>query len=91
MSKTIKNEAKALKISKRDNACLQCAFYPGEDSPFCNAPWTDGTIEDDNIDACFEGVYRYLTGMPAYHLAKLEAEPEKHLAVLSWIRKKGSK
>lgn len=81
-------ETKALRISKQDDACLQCAFYPGEDSPFCNAPWTDGTIEDDNIDTCFEGVYRYLTGKPAYHLAKLEADPEKYRHVLRWIREK---
>ena len=81
-------ETKALRISKQDDACLQCAFYPGEDSPLCNAPWTDGTIEDDNIDTCFEGVYRYLTGKPAYHLAKLEADPEKYWHVLRWIREK---
>lgn len=68
------NEEKVLKLVKADNfntTCQNCAFYPGGDSIWCLAPWTDFQMEDEGIDPCYEGVHRYITGRPAAHLQAL--------------------
>lgn len=67
------------------DTCLNCAFYPGGGSWMCFAPWTDGQMEDDGIEPCYEGVYRYLSGQPGPHLKKLVDKGTDYL----WLREKG--
>ncbi len=67
------------------DTCLNCTFYPGGGSYMCFAPWTDGQMEDDDIDCCREGVYRYLSGQPGPHLKKLADKGADYL----WLREKG--
>lgn len=65
-------EARALvKLDSFDDTCMNCSFYPGGGSWVCLAPWSDIQIEDERIEACFEGVYRYISGKPAHHLKRL--------------------
>ena len=81
-------EQKARKLVEQDSfndTCLNCVFYPGGESWMCLAPWTDGQIENDDIDPCYEGVYRYLSGQPGLHLKKLVDKGVSYL----WLREKG--
>ena len=42
-------------------------------------------MEDDDIDCCREGVYRYLSGQPGPQLKKLVDKGADYL----WLREKG--
>lgn len=62
----------ALEISEQESwerSCKQCVFLCGIS---CTVPWSDGLMEDEDIDPCFEGVYRYLTGQNAPAMARYE-------------------
>lgn len=80
-------EKEIQKYLEMDNfeTCLHCSFYPGGDTWMCCAPWTDGQMEDDDIDHCQEGVCRYLSGKPGPHLKKLLEQGADYI----WIREKG--
>jgi len=68
-----------------EKTCVNCAFNPDNGTDMCFAPWTDGTMEDDDIDPCYEGVYRYITGKSVKHLDKLICSGRSGV----WIRDKG--
>jgi len=57
-SEDMRKEAK--RISKRKDACLTCVYYKAESDLSCLCPYSDGYMEDLNIDPCYEGVLRYL-------------------------------
>lgn len=80
-------EKEVQKFIDRDDfeTCLHCSFYPGGGSWMCLAPWTDGQMEDEDIDPCREGVHRYLSGQPGPHLKKLVDKNVDYL----WLREKG--
>ena len=83
------NEEKVLKLVEADNfnsTCKNCAFFPGGDSSLCFAPWTDFQMEEENINPCYEGVYRYITGTPAAHHQALVEHNVDYLR----IREKGA-
>lgn len=67
--------------------CKNCAFYPGGGSWSCLAPWSDGQMEDEDIDPCYEGVYRYLSCVPGPHLRKA-LDRRAHTV---WLREKGKR
>ena len=56
-SKDIRRQAK--RISKRNDSCDKCVYGECE-YPWCAVPYTDGYMEDFDIDPCYEGVLRYL-------------------------------
>lgn len=83
-------EKKVQEIVAKDTfgtTCRQCAFFPGGNSGLCLAPWTDGQMEDEDIDPCYEGVYRYITGTPGPHLTKAL----DRRACTVWLREKGKR
>lgn len=52
-----------------EQTCQNCAFCgPGS---LCLAPWTDLTMEENDIDPCYEGVYYRIVGEPNKHLKQL--------------------
>ena len=83
-------EKKVQEIVAKDTfgtTCRQCAFFPGGNSGLCLAPWTDGQMEDEDVDPCYEGVYRYITGTPGPHLTKAL----DRRACTVWLREKGKR
>ena len=76
-----------LALVKMDNftTCQNCAFFPGGDSTMCFAPWTDGTMEEDGIDPCLEGVLKYITGENGWNLQRLIDKKVDYL----WLRERG--
>ena len=83
-------EKKVQEIVAKDTfgtTCRQCAFFPGGNSGLCLAPWTDGQMEYEDIDPCYEGVYRYITGTPGPHLTKAL----DRRACTVWLREKGKR
>lgn len=45
---------KALAISESKECCDNC-YYGGYDAVFCMCPFSDGIMEDINMDPCYEG------------------------------------
>lgn len=49
----------ARKISDRHDSCVQCV-YSDHTTPLCHIPYNDCTMEDLDIDPCYDGVLRFL-------------------------------
>lgn len=57
-------EKLAHKISKMRTSCKKCVYESGI---FCNYPHSDAYIIENNVDVCFEGVYKYLVEQEEKH------------------------
>ena len=85
MDKFMKEARKLVELDSFEDTCQNCAFYPGDDSgvsSLCLAPWSDIRFKScgGDIDPCYEGVYRYLSGQPGPHLKQLLAKG------VDWVR-----
>ena len=49
----------AMEISDQFDSCTRCV-YCDNTTPFCGIPYCDFVLEDLDIDACYDGVLRYL-------------------------------
>jgi len=73
-SKEMRRQAR--RTSRMDDTCEKCA-YCDDETWLCNYPYSDGYIEDLNIDPCYEGVLRYLAKESGKAEKKREAEAKK--------------